>query len=935
MRWSRFLSMARARLKQRFAVQRAWAIVLPALLLCLPVPQASAAADLAPLLAAPGTTVTLNGGTVYSSIEVALTVDKTILCNGATIQSTGGPIRASAPGVTLTVDNCVIQGTGWALLGALNGARLVVRNNTHLTGNGANSGVYVAGSTLDLTGGSINQCQWGVNMENSDASLHGVSIANVVYGIQNVAGSVTLDSNSQLRNVNANNPGVGVSLIASATYPSRRASAVIRDSTFTGFGNAVDIQPTAAKGLPAGTVEITGSTFNAQYWSALAAVDADNLRFASNRVSDAITDGVFLVNSTGVIERSEILNSLNTGVTFWGCPNGATLRNSLVSGSAHQGVAIVADSVNDRVSHNVQILDNTFKGNAIADVLVDGLSDALIQGNVLTRSSGVSVRFHGSPSAHLIADLLYKANTGLEMKDSAYASGALSLFARHDSYGALLYANAVASFSHSAFQTNGVVTGNHSVFVNTGAQVTLQRSSIGPAGAPGFYNNAGNTVTASNDYWGNSTGPLLPHGGGGSGAILDWNASNGSGVGYQPFLTAPPLDTRINDTFNLSAGATTLWPTGVGLSMRLTGAPSITGVPNGLAAALRLLDTSTLTMPFPPTGTFADGVIAVWAEYDLLSRAQSGSLRFQTVGYGPTARLSRLQPDRCWAPMSTSWDSSAGEVVFSPSDLRTLTGVFALGPALPDQETSARQLITSYYSDILGRAPETGAVDAWYTGYFQYSVSLGVDVRFVFREMARVFFSSPEYQARGRTNEQFIRDAYQVFLHRAPSPSELNGWLQGTWNRPQVVSLFAESAEFGGYLQGLFTCHEGIPTRNFVTTMYIGLLDRLVDAGGLAYYETVFDTAFGAGGIEGVRATARDVGVQIMASTEYRSTNPTNETHVVRLYRAYLGRFPSTDELTYWQGQLDAHLLTLTALINTFSSAPEFTSRLNTFFGPH
>lgn len=921
-------------LKRYFASQGTQVLVLLTLLFCLSVPHASAAVDLAPLLAATDTTVTLDGGTVYTTTEIALSVNKTILCNGATIQSTGGPIRASAPSVTLTVDNCVIQGAGWALLGALNGAQLVVRNNTQLTGDGTNSCIYLESSTLDLTGGSVDNCRWGVNMENSDASLHGVNIDNTIFGIQNVAGSVMLDSNSRLQSLDAVNPGVGVSLIASATYPLRRASAVIRDSTFTGFGNAVDIQPTAAQGLPSGTVEITGSTFNAQYWSALAAVDAENILFAFNRVSDAFTDGVYLTNSTGVIENSEILDSLNTGVTFWGCPNGATLRNSLVSGSAHQGVGIVADSVNNRVSHNVQILGNTFKDNVIADVLVDDLSDALIQGNILTGGPDVSVRLHGTLSAHLIGDFFYKANAGLEMKDSAYASGALTFFAHHDDYGALLYNNAMASFTHSAFQTNGVVTGNFSVFVNTNAEVTLEHSSLGPAGTPGFYNNAGTTVTAINDYWGNATGPFLPSSGSGSGATLDWNSLNASLVSYQPFLTTPPLDTRINDTFVLNADTTSQWSTDIGLSMHLTGAPGITGVPNGLTAALRLFDASTLAMPFPPNGTFTDGVIAVWAEYDLLSSAQSGSLRLETVGNGPTATLYRLQPDRSWAPMSTVWDPVAGEIVFSPSDPMTLMGVFALGSVLPDQETLARQLIASYYWDILGRNPEAGAVDAWYTGYFQYSVSLAIDVRFVFREMARVFFSSPEYQARERTDEQFLQDNYQVFLRRAPSQSEINDWLQGTWNRAQVVSLFAESAEFGNYIRGLFTGLEGAPTRNFVTTMYIGLLDRLVDIGGLQYYEGVFNTAFAAEGIAGVRIAARELGIQIMASTEYQSTSPTNETHVVRLYRAYLGRFPSTDELNYWRGQLDAQLLTLTSVINTFSDSPEFTSRMYSFFGP-
>src|SRR2546421_2878694 len=192
--------------RHRFAQSVARALLLPALF-CFAASGAAATTPLAPLLAAPGTIVTLNGSTVYTISEDALSVSKTLLCNGATIQSTGGPIRASGSGVTFTVDNCVIQGTGWALLGALNGAGLVVRNNTRLTGNGANSAVYVLSATLDLTGGSIDQSTWGVNMENSTANLHGVSITNTIFAVQNVAGTLTLDSNSQLQNLNSSNPG--------------------------------------------------------------------------------------------------------------------------------------------------------------------------------------------------------------------------------------------------------------------------------------------------------------------------------------------------------------------------------------------------------------------------------------------------------------------------------------------------------------------------------------------------------------------------------------------------------------------------------------------------------------------------------------------------------------------------------------------------------
>jgi len=313
-------------------------------------------------------------------------------------------------------------------------------------------------------------------------------------------------------------------------------------------------------------------------------------------------------------------------------------------------------------------------------------------------------------------------------------------------------------------------------------------------------------------------------------------------------------------------------------------------------------------------------------------RPRASPIHFGTVGAGATATLSRLQPDRCWLPVSSTWDGTA--IVYSPSDVTTLNGVFALGATQPDQQTLARQMITSYYSNILGRLPEPGAVDSWYQGYFLYAVSSAIDVRFVACEMARALFASPEYLARGRTREQFIRDAYQVFLHRVPSQFEIDGWLAGAWNQPQVVTTFAESPEFSNYIQGVFPCLAGVQTGNFVTTMYIGLLDRLVDASGLAAWKAAFDSAFIAGGIEGVRNEARSFGFQVLASAEYTSKNPTNETHVVRLYRAYLGRYPGTDEINYWRGQLDTHALIPTDLVNQFAASAEFTGRLSAFFGP-
>jgi hypothetical protein len=373
----------------------------------------------------------------------------------------------------------------------------------------------------------------------------------------------------------------------------------------------------------------------------------------------------------------------------------------------------------------------------------------------------------------------------------------------------------------------------------------------------------------------------------------------------------------------------------IDLTLSLTGAPGIPRCLRRYRVGAAPKDAPNFSSRIPPAGTFSDGIVAVWAEYDVLSRAASGSLRFRTLGAGATATLSRLQPDRCWLPVNSTWDAAAGQIVYSPSDPSTINGVFALGAAQPDRDTLARQMITSYYTGILGRPPEAGAVESWYQGNFIYGVKNAIDVRFVAREMARVFFNSAEYQARSRSVNNFSGMPTRHFCTaRRRSLNSTGGWPERGTSR-KWCPLFAESVEFNQYIQGVFPCLAGAPTGNFVTAMYIGLLDRLVERRRPCVLERACLIRHSrAGGIEAVRNEARVLGAGVLASPEYLSKNPTNETHVVRLYRAFLGRYPGTDEIDYWTGRLDAHALTTTDLIDQFAASAEFTSRVQGFFGP-
>ena len=268
------------------------------------------------------------------------------------------------------------------------------------------------------------------------------------------------------------------------------------------------------------------------------------------------------------------------------------------------------------------------------------------------------------------------------------------------------------------------------------------------------------------------------------------------------------------------------------------------------------------------------------------------------------------------------WDS-ASYTVGSPSSASIVIREIVVPPPSP----AIRELITRFYQQALGRDPEPGAVDAWEQGYYNYALSFNIDVRFIGREMGRLFFLSEEYQARNRADAEFIADCYSAFLGREPSQDELNGWLGGVWNRPEAMAVFAESQEFANLIEGISPGHGGDPTRNFVTTMYIGILDRLVDRGGLEWWANTFNSS------RNKRATAENMGRALFSSPEYTGKNASTEDKVVSLYRAFMGRYPGSGEIAYWAGELNSGKRTFAEVLDVFVNSQEFTLILTKYFG--
>ena len=248
-----------------------------------------------------------------------------------------------------------------------------------------------------------------------------------------------------------------------------------------------------------------------------------------------------------------------------------------------------------------------------------------------------------------------------------------------------------------------------------------------------------------------------------------------------------------------------------------------------------------------------------------------------------------------------------------------------------------RDMTSDFYEKVLGRAPEAppeaeeNVLDAWQHGYYYYAVDWDVDVRLVMQEMGRLFFICPEYAGRERSNAEFIADCYDTFLGRLPNQEELDPWLDDVvstgseevrWNRAEVMTQFAESPEFAALVAEMFAGKVGDRARNFVTVMYVGCFDRFVDGEGLLYWAGVIDDA------EDKRQAAKDMARACFLSPEGKAKAPDNATLVVRLYRAFLNRFPADNEAAYWTAQLDATSETLDSLIERFGDSPEFTKKL-------
>jgi hypothetical protein len=256
----------------------------------------------------------------------------------------------------------------------------------------------------------------------------------------------------------------------------------------------------------------------------------------------------------------------------------------------------------------------------------------------------------------------------------------------------------------------------------------------------------------------------------------------------------------------------------------------------------------------------------------------------------------------------------------------TVTATFLnTPPAATPPGTTVAALVTDYYRDILGRAPDAGGLNLW-SSEIGRVVSLGVDASEGFISLAKVFFNSPEYAARNRSANNFVRDLYGAFLNRVPAQSEVAYWTnllgQGL-SRNMAVGQFAISEEFRLFMEGVFGPDTSRPENTLINDLYRGILGRLPDSAGFVNWLSRLRSAQCAGP-QRVIDIAAQMALEFIRSAEYSLRNRDNRGFVEDLYDAILRRGATPSEVGHWATYLDSGQYSREQILQQFVASPEF-----------
>jgi len=362
-----------------------------------------------------------------------------------------------------------------------------------------------------------------------------------------------------------------------------------------------------------------------------------------------------------------------------------------------------------------------------------------------------------------------------------------------------------------------------------------------------------------------------------------------TGVGV---VTPPAPNTVYGVTFSgssMSGGATnTTWTVGF-----------TTSDPNGALGpgyAISVTFAAGFVIPLNPAVTLGSGFYGCTATPQATAVA-SGTTVLITLGAGchlnastsATVTIAGITNPAAGSYANTSFAvSTSVDFAASPAAAVAITG--ATVPTVTTScagSTGNAAFLCSVYEHLLGRAPDAGGLAS-----FEGLLAAGVSRAQVAYDIA----TSPEYRS------DLVGFFYQFLLGRAADPGGLVTWvgaLNAGWSDQQVLEGMMGSAEF--------YAHAGGTPSGFVSALYMKLLGRAADSGGLATWVGALNAGW----------SRNAVVAGILYSNEYKTNFVEGE------YMNLLGRAADPGGLATWLSQL-AHGVSNEWVIALIVGSPEF-----------
>jgi Domain of unknown function (DUF4214) len=217
-----------------------------------------------------------------------------------------------------------------------------------------------------------------------------------------------------------------------------------------------------------------------------------------------------------------------------------------------------------------------------------------------------------------------------------------------------------------------------------------------------------------------------------------------------------------------------------------------------------------------------------------------------------------------------------------------------------DVFVNTRLFVMQQYRDFLGREGDPGGISFWTNLINSGSLTRA--------QVIDSFFNSPEFQG---TVSPVTRLYFAYFL-RIPDYEGLNFWVnqyrQGA-TLDSISQAFSESPEFQA-------TYGSLDNTQFVTLLYLNVLGRAPDPGGLAFW---------VGQLNSGAMTRGQVMLGFSESPEYKQTS-FNKVYVTMIYVGMLRRAPEQGGFDFWVNQLNGGASGLN-LIQGFLNAPEYHNR--------